>query len=106
MNSTDRCQATPGSPVSRTRTSGPLALALTITCTLLLAGSAPLEAGWKAGLAKAVLTPRTDVWLAGYGSKRVATETLHPLWMKALALDDGAGHQVVLITSDFQGVPK
>ncbi|HAB13119.1 MAG TPA: hypothetical protein DCE47_15650, partial [Planctomycetaceae bacterium] len=106
MNSTDRCQATPGSPVSRTRTSGPLALALTITCTLLLAGSAPLEAGWKAGLAKAVLTPRTDVWLAGYGGRRVATETLHELWMKALALDDGKGHRVVLITSDFQGVPK
>ncbi|MCH2589721.1 MAG: neutral/alkaline non-lysosomal ceramidase N-terminal domain-containing protein [Planctomycetales bacterium] len=106
MISTDRFLATPGSPVSRTRPSGPLSLALTIACTLLLTGSAPLEAAWKAGLAKAVLTPKTDVWLAGYGSRRVATETLHELWMKALALDDGKGHRVVLITSDFQGVPK
>ncbi|HAA48369.1 MAG TPA: hypothetical protein DCE43_01525, partial [Planctomycetaceae bacterium] len=79
---------------------------MAIAGALLLTPTASLQAGWKAGLSKAELTPRTDVWLAGYGSKRVATETLHPLWMKALALDDGAGHQVVLITSDFQGVPK
>ena len=31
---------------------------------------------------------------------------LHDLWMKALALEDAAGHRIVLITSDFQGVPK
>ena len=56
---------------------------------LVLGQTAPVLAkGWKAGLAKAVLTPSTDVWLAGYGSRRVATETLHELWMKALALDD------------------
>ena len=79
---------------------------MAITGALLLARTNSLSAGWKAGLARAVLTPETDVWLAGYGSKRVATETLHELWMKALALDDGQGHRVVLITSDFQGVPR
>ena len=25
---------------------------------------------WKAGIAKAIITPDTPVWLAGYGSKR------------------------------------
>lgn len=61
---------------------------------------------WKAGIAKAVITPEKSVWLAGYGSKRAPDGKLHDLWMKALALEDTAGHRVVLITSDFQGVPK
>ena len=61
---------------------------------------------WQAGVAKAIITPETDVWLAGYGSKRSADGKLHDLWMKALALKDPAGSRVVLVTSDFQGVPK
>src|SRR5262245_21108474 len=64
------------------------------------------EPGWKAGIAKAVITPDTSVWLAGYGSKRAPDGKLHDLWMKALALDDGKGNRIVLVTSDFQGVPK
>ncbi len=75
-----------------------------------LAGGTPpsygQEAGWKAGLAKAVITPEKAVWLAGYGGKRVPDGKLHDLWMKALALEDPAGQRVVLVTSDFQGVPK
>jgi len=65
-----------------------------------------VKSPWKAGVSRAVLTPQTDVWLAGYGSKRVATEIIHDLWMKALALEDAEGKRVVLITSDFQGVSK
>ena len=61
---------------------------------------------WKAGLAKAVITPETAVWLAGYGTKRAPLGKLHDIWMKALALEDQNGKRVVLITSDFQGVPK
>lgn len=64
------------------------------------------SAGWKAGVAKSVITPEKAVWLAGYGSKRSPDGKLHDLWMKALALEDTAGHRAVLITSDFQGVPK
>ena len=61
---------------------------------------------WKAGVAKAVITPEKPVWLAGYGTKRAPDGKLHDLWMKALALEDTDGHRAVLITSDFQGVPK
>jgi neutral ceramidase len=61
---------------------------------------------WKAGLAKRVITQETPVWLAGYGSKRPPDGKLHDIWMKALALEDDKGHKAVLITSDFQGVPK
>jgi neutral ceramidase len=64
------------------------------------------EATWKAGIAKAVITPEKSVWLAGYGTKRPPDGKLHDLWMKALALEDDAGRRAVLVTSDFQGVPK
>ena len=73
---------------------------------LLAAQTIGFGAEWQAGVARAVITPEKGVWLAGYGTKRAPVGKLHDLWMKALALDDGQGHKVVLITSDFQGVPK
>jgi neutral ceramidase len=67
----------------------------------------PIHAAeWKAGIAKEIITPKTAVWLAGYGTKRVPDDKLHDLWMKALALEDAQGRRVVLVTSDFQGIPK
>jgi hypothetical protein len=63
-------------------------------------------ASWKAGLARVVVTPDSKVWLAGYGTKRVPDGKLHDLWAKALTLEDGQGRRAVLITSDFQGVPR
>src|SRR5262245_10538766 len=70
------------------------------------AGEAEDRAAWKAGIATAVITPNKGVWLAGYGTKRPPDGKLHDLWMKALALEDARGERAVLITSDFQGVPK
>ncbi len=70
------------------------------------ADPAPATRGWKAGVSRAVITPTTPVWLAGYGSKRVPDGKLHDIWMKALALEDPSGHRAVLVTSDFQGVPR
>ena len=64
------------------------------------------NSSWKAGTAKRVITPHNPVWLAGYGSKRSPVGKLHDLWMKALALEDAKGRQVILVTSDFQGIPK
>src|SRR5688572_5619695 len=85
----------------------PIAILTTLLCCAAALLSGPLEAaGWKAGIAKAVITPETGVWLAGYGSKRPPDGKLHDLWMKALALEDAAGKRAVLITSDFQGIPK
>ena len=82
-------------------------------CILIVLSAAALspvsDAGdmlWKAGTARRVITPETSVWLAGYGSKRVPQGKLHDLWMKALALEDDQGRRAILITSDFQGVPK
>ena len=61
---------------------------------------------WKAGVSREVITPDTPVWLAGYGSRRAPEGKLHELWMKALVLESADGARVVLITSDFQGVPR
>ncbi len=64
------------------------------------------SSGWKAGVARGIITPTEPVWLAGYGTKRVPEGTLHDLWLKVLAIEDGDGRRGVLITSDFQGVPR
>lgn len=72
----------------------------------LLVAVSGADAGWKAGLARGVITPETDVWLAGYGTRRAPDGKLHDLWVKALALEDESGQRIVLLTSDFQGVPK
>jgi hypothetical protein len=64
------------------------------------------EPTWKAGVARSVATPEKGVWLAGYGTKRPPDGKLHDIWMKALALEAPDGERVVLVTSDFQGVPK
>ena len=63
-------------------------------------------AHWKAGISKAIITPDKSVWLAGYGSKRAPDGKLHDLWMKALAVEDADGRRAILVTSDFQGIPK
>ena len=86
--------------------------ALTITsivmaATIGLAWQTPTPApSWKVGLAKAIITPDKAVWLAGYGSKRVPDGKIHDIWVKAMALEDPKGRRAVLLTSDFQGVPK
>ena len=79
---------------------------LLLVLGIMPGNAAGSDATWKAGIAKAVITPEKSVWLAGYGSKRPPDGKLHDLWMKALALEDDAGRRAVLVTSDFQGVPK
>lgn len=62
---------------------------------------------WKAGVSKIDITPKDPIWLAGYGGRDHPSESvLHPIWIKALALEDVSGKQVVLITSDLLGMPK
>lgn len=63
--------------------------------------------GWKAGVAKAVITPKEPLWLAGYAARtHASTGTIHDLWVKVLALQDAAGQNVVLVTTDLLGFPK
>lgn len=87
-----------------------------LVMTLLLASGIALfgiqaagqtTAGWKAGVARCDITPKTPMWLAGYGSRdRVSEGTIHPIWAKAMVLQDATGHRAVLVTTDVLGFPK
>lgn len=63
--------------------------------------------GWRAGAARAVITPTEDLWLSGYASRDHSAEgKLHDLWIKVLALEDSSGHRAVLVTLDLIGLPR
>jgi hypothetical protein len=58
-------------------------------------------------VAKAVITPKEPMWLAGYGARKKPAEgTQHDLYVKALALQDDDGRKYVLLTSDLVGIPR
>ena len=65
------------------------------------------ELNWKAGTARAVITPQKPLWMAGYGSRTAPAEgKLHDLFIRVLALEDAAGHRGVVLSSDTLGIPK
>ena len=64
------------------------------------------ELNWQAGIGRRVITPKTPVWLAGYGTKRVPDGKIHDLWVKVLALRASDGKTVVLATTDHMGMSK
>jgi neutral ceramidase len=62
--------------------------------------------GWKAGVARTIITPQEPMWMAGYSSREHPSEgTLVDLWAKALVIEDAKGEKVVLITTDLLGIP-
>src|SRR5690606_26673222 len=83
------------------------ALTLLLPICLFAQSSGLNNRGWKAGVAKQVVTPKEPLWMAGFASRtEPAKGTLHELWIKALALEDAGGYQSVLVTSDLLGIPK
>lgn len=63
--------------------------------------------GWKAGVARVVITPVESLWMAGYASRDHPSEgVLHDLWSKALVIEDSKGKKAVLITNDLVSIPK
>lgn len=69
-------------------------------------GQQTSETVWKAGLAKAVITPQEPMWMAGYASRDHESEgILTDLWIKVLAIQDARGKKAVLVTSDLLGYP-
>ena len=74
---------------------------------LLIPLSSAAEAFWKAGVARANITPTEALWLAGYGGReRPAEGKVTELWIKVLALEDARGQQAILLTSDLLGIPQ
>lgn len=69
--------------------------------------SAPSDFSWKAGTARAVITPTKNLWMAGYGSRTAPAEgKLHDLWIRVLALEDVTGNRGIILASDTLGFPK
>jgi len=80
-----------------------------IMLTLLSGGAAMADQNsdlWRVGLARRIITPQTQVWLAGYGCKRVPEGKIHDLWVKVLALVDAKGKRAVLVTTDHMGMSR
>lgn len=82
-------------------------ICLTVALLLSLGGTARCdEVNWQVGLSRRVITPQTDVWLAGYGSERAPEGNIHELWLKVLAFQDPAGNRAVLATTDHMGMSR
>lgn len=65
------------------------------------------NAGWQAGVAKSLITPRESIWLAGYGNRiRPSEGVLQDLYVKCLALKSGQDSVSVIVTSDLLGFPR
>ncbi|MFO7973953.1 MAG: neutral/alkaline non-lysosomal ceramidase N-terminal domain-containing protein [Candidatus Hydrogenedentota bacterium] len=63
--------------------------------------------GWRAGVARVDITPDEPLWIAGYAARdRAAEGVIHPLWVKALALEDARGQRALLLTTDLIGFPR
>ncbi len=77
---------------------------LTVSCFIY---GQDAVSGWKAGVAKTVITPEETVWMAGYaGRVKPAEGKIHDLWGKALYLEDAQGNQVLLITMDMESITR
>jgi hypothetical protein len=76
---------------------------------ILLAGAQAQEAtkpAFKAGAAKLRITPQKMGWMTGYGNRNKPAEGVKSdLWVRALALEDGAGKVLLLVTADILGFP-
>ena len=83
------------------------ALAAVFTSTALSGGNTAPAATWKAGFARADITPTKSLWMAGYAGRNKPSEgTRHPLWVKVAALEDAAGNKGVIVTTDILGYPR
>ena len=60
---------------------------------------------WKGGVGKVEITPQQSMWMAGYAARDHPSEGVrHPIWAKALALEDDSGKLAVLVTVDLVGI--
>lgn len=65
------------------------------------------ETGWKAGTARAVITPAKRIWMAGYGGRTAPADgKIHDLCIRVLALEDSGGHKGIVLSSDLLGFSK
>jgi hypothetical protein len=82
---------------------------LTFACLASLLGGgngSAAEPEWKVGLAQVKITPERPMLMSGYAGRTKPFEKVAAdLYVKALVLEDRAGHRAVLATSDLLGFP-
>ncbi|MBI5692370.1 MAG: neutral/alkaline non-lysosomal ceramidase N-terminal domain-containing protein [Verrucomicrobia bacterium] len=86
-----------------------LIVALLLGSLNALSGAAPaaLPYPWKAGVAKATVTPTEPIWLAGFGSRTRPSEGVRQdLFVRAVAVQDADGTTAVLTTLDLVGIER
>src|SRR4051812_43382918 len=73
---------------------------------LLLCAASPAAAALRAGAARIDITPAGPIWMSGYAARTHASTgvRLH-LWARALAIADGSGPPVVIVSTDLVGLP-
>lgn len=77
---------------------------LLVTCFL---GQVQAAGELKAGVAKVVITPRQNIWLAGYASRTAPADgKLQDLFAKCVAFEDETGARSILVTTDLLGLPR
>ena len=85
------------------RTFYPLIVVFTVLLPLLSFG----QGGWKAGVASTKITPKENMWMAGYGFRTKPSEGAdQELWAKALALEDAKGNKALFVSTDILGFSK
>jgi len=68
--------------------------------------AAPPAPSWQAGAAAVDITPDGPVWQAGFAKRAGPSQGVAlPIHAKALALADGGGARVVIVTLDLVGIP-
>ncbi|HTM50219.1 MAG TPA: neutral/alkaline non-lysosomal ceramidase N-terminal domain-containing protein [Bryobacteraceae bacterium] len=74
---------------------------------LALLLSQPLSAALRAGVAQVQINPDLPAWLTGFAARTSpATRIMDDLHAKAIALDDGSGERLVLVTADLIGFTR
>lgn len=84
----------------------PLLFSIPLSLAMLSARQDPASMPpMKAGTAQVVITPQTNMWMAGYAARKKPAEgKVQELFAKALALEDSAGTRMVIVTTDLIGI--
>lgn len=64
-------------------------------------------ADFKAGFGRREITPPIPIWMAGFAARTQPGDSIvHDLWTKAVALEDGKGERLLVITVEVVKMPK
>jgi len=84
-----------------------LKLARRGVCAALLLAATSVDAEWKVGAGRVVITPEQEIWMSGYGHrKEPSAGKVQDLFAKALVIEDASGVRSAIITTDLIGLTK